>query len=64
MYYDLSLLPNNLLDLNHLLATLKDSPFGAVAIDYEFADVMVTPPPESFGKLKVLVGEYRPTTPS
>lgn len=53
MYYDLSLLPNNLLELNHLLKTLLNSPFGTAAIDYEFTDTLVTPPPDSFNKLKV-----------
>jgi hypothetical protein len=54
MYYDLSLLPANFLSLNHLLAALKDSPFGTVAVDFEFTDTLITPPPEVFTKLKVL----------
>jgi len=53
MYYDLSLLPTNTLELNHLLTALQDSAYGTVAVDYEFADTLVTPPPESFQKLKV-----------
>lgn len=64
MYYDLSLVPTSLLELNHLLSALKGSPFGTVAIDYEFADVLVTPPPESLGKLKVNGEKRRRTTPS
>ena len=54
MYYDLSLLPANFLNLNHLLTSLKDSPFGTVAVDFEFIDTVITPPPEVFTKLKVL----------
>lgn len=38
MYYDLSLLPGSLLELNHLLGSLKQSPTGTVAIDYELTD--------------------------
>ncbi len=55
MYYDLSLLPANFLNLNHLLTALKDSPFGTVAVDFEFTDTLITPPPEVFTKLKVLL---------
>lgn len=53
MYYDLSLLPGNLIELVHTLRAVTDSAYHAVAIDYEFADTHITPPPESFTKLKV-----------
>jgi hypothetical protein len=62
MYYDLSLLPSNLLELNHLLKTIKETAIGAVAIDYEFTDTLITPPPDSFNKLKVISQRFSSTT--
>lgn len=53
MYFDLSVVPANLLDLNHLLRGLHESAIGAVAIDYEYCDVVIAPLPESFAKLQV-----------
>ena len=63
MYYDLSILPTNILEINHLLTALQDSSYGTVAVDFEFADTIVTPPPEIFQKFKVLLTSCRqPTT--
>ena len=53
MYLDLSVVPANLLDLNHLLRGLQESAIGAVAIDYEYCDVAIAPLPDSFAKLQV-----------
>lgn len=53
MYLDLSVVPANLLDLNHLLRGLKESAIGAVAVDYEYCDTALAPLPESFAKLQV-----------
>ena len=53
MYYDLSLVPANLMDLNHLLKKISDSAIKAVAIDYEYTDTVIPALPESFNKLKV-----------
>lgn len=46
MYYDLSLLPTNMIEVNHLLKNIQEaSIIGAAAIDYEFVDSAIPPVP-------------------
>ena len=45
MYYDLSIIPNNSIETTHLIKSLKESAYCAVAIDYHFKDTLVTAPP-------------------
>lgn len=58
MYYDLSLPATSTLDLVHLLRTLPPT-YCALAIDYPFTDTTVTPPPDTFIKIKEIVNSEK-----
>jgi len=51
MYYDLSLPATSTLELTHLLRTLPPT-YCAAAIDHHFTDTTITPPSDSFTKIK------------
>ena len=54
MYSDLSLVPTNSIDINHLLAHMQEYRVATAAIDYQFRDDLISPqPPETFTRIKV-----------
>ena len=55
MYYDLSLIPTNSIEINHLLRNIQEFHYANAAIDYEFKDTNVVAPSEGFQNIKVFM---------